>query len=92
MTRKVEKPKTAPLFYQGCRELTRCLELAERMKAHYLSEYKAEQARRERMENESIQMLAQDPILIRAIQAAVDEAEARLVTEGKLKPPPYLGR
>lgn len=84
MTRKMEKPKTAPLFYQGCRELTRCLELAERMKAHYLNEYKAEHARRERADSEGLQLLATDSQLMQEVQEAVDRAEARLSTSGRL--------
>ncbi|MDW7729704.1 MAG: hypothetical protein SCJ94_06815 [Bacillota bacterium] len=89
MTRKLEKPKSAPLFYQGCRELTRCLELAERMKAHYLNEYKTERNRRERAEAEGIQLLTQDTALLREVQEAVDRAEARLIASGRLQAEPH---
>ena len=85
MTRKLERPSKAPLFYQGCRELTRALELAERMKAHYLNEYKADRARRERAEAEGLQLLATDSQLLREVQEAVDRAEARLITSGRLQ-------
>ena len=85
MTRKLERPSKAPLFYQGCREMARCLELAERMKAHYWNEYKAEQARRERAEAEGLHLLGQDPQLLQEVQEAVDRAEARLIASGQLE-------